>query len=151
MAPFVHRHRVRYHEMDGHRHVYNARYLEYVDVAMLEFLRELGWSFDESLAIGFDPLLARAEIDFRRAAVFDEDLEVAVEPTRLGRSSVDISFAIRTSAGEAVADVFVVYVNVDAAGCSTAIPPPVRRQPGKLTAERSQSDERSPVSRAHRG
>ncbi len=129
MAPFVHRHRVRYHEVDAHEHVYNARYLEYVDAAMIELLRDLGWSFNEAVALGFDPLLARAQIDFRRAAVFDEQLEIAVSPLRLGRSSLELSFAVRTSAGEAIADIIVVYVNVDPAESgATPIPSLVRAE-----------------------
>jgi acyl-CoA thioester hydrolase len=129
IAPFVHRHRVRYHEMDPHEHVYSARYLEYVDVAMLEFLLELGWGFEEALKLGFDPLLARAEIDFRRPAVYDEELEIVVAPKRLGTCSFDLGYAIRTAAREPIADVLVVYVNFDAAAShSRPIPEIVRAE-----------------------
>lgn len=113
-APFVHRHRVRYHETDAQHHVYNSRYLEYVDVAMIEFLRDLGWPYREAVARGFDPILARAEIDFRRAAVFEDELEVAVLPRRLGNTSVDIEFRVTTADGDLVAEILVVYVNFDA-------------------------------------
>jgi acyl-CoA thioester hydrolase len=128
-VPFVHRHRVRYHELDPHDHIYNARYLEFVDVAMIEFLRDLGWTFDEALAIGFDPLLAHAEIDFRSPGRFDEELEVVVSVRRLGTASLDIDYLIRVSGGAAVAEVAIAYVNVDpATGRSAPIPPVVRER-----------------------
>jgi acyl-CoA thioester hydrolase len=131
MTPFVHRHRVRYHELDPHDHVYNARYLEYVDVAMLEFLRDLGWGFDQALELGFDPLLARAEIDFRSPGRYDEELEVVVSVRRLGNASFDIDYLIRTAAGRSVAEVAVAYVNCDPqSGRSAAIPAAVRERLG---------------------
>jgi acyl-CoA thioester hydrolase len=126
--PFVHRHRVCYHELDPHDHVYSARYLEYVDVAMIEFLRDLGWSFDEALAIGFDPLLAHLEIDFRSPAIFDAELEIAVCPRRIGSTSFDIAYLISTAAGELTAEVTVAYVNVDPSSQRPAPIPPVVRE-----------------------
>jgi acyl-CoA thioester hydrolase len=124
---FVHRHRVRYHELDPHDHVYNSRYLEFVDVAMMEFLRDLGWGFEEALKLGFDPLLARAEIDFRSPARYDDELEVVVSVRRIGSASFDIDFLIRAEGGATVAEVAVAYVNCDpATGRSDPIPDLVR-------------------------
>lgn len=127
-APFVHRHRVRYHELDTHNHVYNSRYLEYVDVAMLEFLRDLGWGFDEALELGFDPLLARAVIDFRSPGRFDQELEVAVSVRRLGNASFDLDYLIRDEEAT-IAEVAVAYVNCDPeTGRSAPIPSVVRER-----------------------
>lgn len=126
---FVHRHRVRYHELDPHNHVYNARYLEFVDVAMIEFVRELGWSVEEALAIGFDPLLAHAEIDFRSPARVDAELEVVLSVRRLGSASLDVDYLVRDAGGEAVAEVAIAYVNVDPrTGRSAPIPAAVRER-----------------------
>jgi acyl-CoA thioester hydrolase len=127
--PFVYRHRVRYHELDTHDHVYNARYLEYIDVALLEFLRDLGWSFEEALALGFDPLLAHLEVDFHSPAGHDALLEVGVCVRRIGSSSFDIEYLIRTAENEAIAEAQVAYVNVDPdSERSTPIPPIVRER-----------------------
>ncbi|MFN8218222.1 MAG: acyl-CoA thioesterase [Solirubrobacterales bacterium] len=110
---FVHRLRVRYHEIDGQSHVYNARYLEYLDVAMVEFFRELGWGLDAALKAGFDPVLARVEMDFRMPARVDEILGVEVRPTRVGGASFDISFAVRADHGDTVLEAAIAYVNFD--------------------------------------
>jgi acyl-CoA thioester hydrolase len=132
VSPFVHRHRVRYHELDPHDHVYNARYLEYVDVAMLEFLRDLGWTFEEALGLGFDPLLAHLEIDFRSPARHDGELEIAVLVRRIGSASFDVEYPIRSAAGTAIADVTVAYVNVDPGSKRPAPIPAIVR--GRLEA-----------------
>ena len=78
MAGFVHELRVRYHETDAQHHVYNARYLEYLDVAMTEYLRDLGWPYAELVELGFDPVVGKIEIEFQRPAGFDEILRIEV-------------------------------------------------------------------------
>jgi acyl-CoA thioester hydrolase len=112
MPTFVHEMRVRYHETDPQRHVYNARYLEYLDVAMTEYFRELGWPFEQLVELGFDPVVGKVEIEFHRPAGFDEVLAIEVRPTRLGNSSLDLAFAIRTGL-DAVATATISYVNFD--------------------------------------
>lgn len=111
--PFVHRQRVRYHEIDAQSHAYASRYLEFVDAALIEFVRHLGWDYEEAVELGFDPAVVRAEIDFRRGARFDEVIEIAVRPLRLGRTSCDFGFEIDGPGGARVADVVLVYANFD--------------------------------------
>lgn len=128
MPAFVHELRVRYHETDPQHHVYNARYLEYLDVAMTEYLRELGWPYEEMVELGFDPVVGKVEIEFRRPAAFDEMLRIEVVPTRLGSSSLDLSFTVR-AAEELVATATISYVNFDAATrASRPIPDLVRER-----------------------
>ena len=44
--PFVHRHRVRYHECDPQGIVFNANWLTYFDVTLTEWFREAFGSYD---------------------------------------------------------------------------------------------------------
>ena len=122
----MHRHRVRYHETDAQQHVFNSRYLEFVDVAMTEFFRSLGWSYRELNAAGCDPSLVHVEIDFHRAATFDAELEITVRSTAVGNSSFTLTFAL-TEGGDRVATAVVVYVNYDiATRRSRPLPDPIR-------------------------
>jgi len=108
----VYRHHVRYHETDSQGYLFNARYLEVVDVAMTEYIRSLGYSYDAFVAAGADPSVVRAELDFKRPARFDDVLDVSVRCEEVGRSS----FRLRTSIardGEDLAAATLVYVNVD--------------------------------------
>ena len=50
--PFRFRFRVRYNECDAQQVVFNARYADYVDLAMTEFMRALGRDYKALLARG---------------------------------------------------------------------------------------------------
>lgn len=112
-VPFVYRHRVRYDEIDAQHHVYFSRYLEFVDAALIEFVRALGWDYEEAVELGFDPVVVRAEVDFHRGARFDELIEIEVRPRRLGESSMEFEFPIEGADGESLADLVLIYVNFD--------------------------------------
>jgi acyl-CoA thioester hydrolase len=139
LGELVHRHRVRYHETDAQRMVFNARYLEWVDVAMAEFLRRRGWDYGELIAEGCDPSLVTAKLEFKRPALFDDEVDVFVRPLQVGRSSFTLSFDIRHSTdGGSLAAAEVVYVNVDVdaqrsrplpAGVRTQLQAHLRREP----------------------
>jgi acyl-CoA thioester hydrolase len=121
MAPvserqFAHRLRIRYHEVDPQGIVFNSRYLEYLDVAMTEWFRWLGWPYPELVEAGLDPSLVSLKIDWAHPARFDEELLIGVSVDRVGSSSYTLVFEVcRASDGEQLAHASVVYVNFDAA------------------------------------
>lgn len=122
----VHRHCVRYHEVDGQGYLFNARYLEITDVAMTEFFRGLGWTYPQLVAGGTDPSVVSARLTFRRPARFDDEIEVDVTCPRIGDSSFDLAMVL-SRGGEELATVELVYVNVDAGGeMSVSLPAMVR-------------------------
>lgn len=108
----VHRHRVRYHEVDRQGYLFNGRFLELADTAMVEYFRALGWTYDNLIAGGTDPSVVRAELDFIAPALFDDELDACVECTRVGSSSFDLVIEV-SRIGQAIARVALVYVNVD--------------------------------------
>lgn len=110
--PFVHSIRVRYSETDAQKFLFNARYLEYADVAMTEFFRSLGWPYPRMLAAGFDPSLVRSTLDFEQPVQLDDVVDVEVTCTHVGTSSFRLSFSFSVCA-RPVALVESVYVNVD--------------------------------------
>ncbi|MBA3866800.1 MAG: acyl-CoA thioesterase [Solirubrobacterales bacterium] len=114
MTAFVHQIRVRYQETDMQRHVYFSRYLEYADIAMTEYFRELGWDYEELIDLGFDPVIGKLEIEYQQPARFDEVIEVEVTPARIGNSSFALDFAIRGPGDRPAAKATISYVNFDA-------------------------------------
>jgi len=113
---FAHRLRVRYHEVDPQGIVFNSRYLEYLDVAMTEWFRWLGWPYPDLVTAGLDPSLVSLTIDWTAPATFDEQLSVGLSLQRVGRSSYTLAFEIsRAETSELLATASVVYVNFDAA------------------------------------
>ncbi|MEV0225718.1 thioesterase family protein [Streptomyces sp. NPDC050704] len=107
-------HRVRYHEADAQGFLFNARYLELADVAMTEFFRALGWPYAELVAAGADPSVVSATLTFSKPARFDDLLDVTARCTRVGTSSFGLGVHVARGP-DTIAEIQLVYVNVDAA------------------------------------
>jgi acyl-CoA thioester hydrolase len=105
--------RVRYHETDPQGHVFNSRYLEYTDVALTEWIRSLGMPYSQFVAEGCDPTVVRTEIEYRAAAMFDDDLRIEVDLVDVGRSSFTLDFEIKRDEDDLIASARIVYVNLD--------------------------------------
>lgn len=121
--------RIRYGECDAQKVVFNARYADYVDVAMSEFMRALGYGAE--MASGeLDFQLVKQTLQWKASARFDQVLEIAVRTQYLGNTSVTLAFEFRIAGEEAViATVETVYVMVDAHTLAKkALPEPVRTQ-----------------------
>ena len=113
---FEHRLRVRYHETDQQGIVYHARYLEYLDVAMTEYFRHLGWDYRRLIREGCDPSIVRTTINFVRPAGFEDEICIRVRPVRIGNSSFTLSYEITNCQDdEPLLSAETVYVNFDAA------------------------------------
>jgi acyl-CoA thioester hydrolase len=132
--------RVRYHETDQQGIVFHARYLEYIDVAFTEYLRYLGWRYDELKVIGFDPAIVRTGMEFSQPARFNDDIQITVMPKNIGRSSFTMAYQVaRMSDRTVVASAETTYVNIDSAlHKSRPIPEDVRV---KLFADAGMAEE----------
>jgi acyl-CoA thioester hydrolase len=113
-VPSLLSHRVRYHEVDAQGFLFNSRYLELADVGMTELFRQLGYSYSDLLAAGADPSVVSARLTYHAPAFLDDIVEVATRCTRVGGSSFDLVFNVRRT-DDSIAEMTLVYVNVDAA------------------------------------
>ncbi|WP_207918717.1 acyl-CoA thioesterase [Saccharopolyspora karakumensis] len=117
---------MRYHEVDLQGYLFNARYLEILDVAMAEYFRSLGWSYSDLNRAGMDPSVVSANLRFASPARFDDVLDVETRCSRVGSSSFDLGFTV-TSGSREIATAELTYVNVDAAETrAQPIPPSIR-------------------------
>jgi acyl-CoA thioester hydrolase len=107
--------RARYYEVDQQGVVFNSWYLAWFDEAMLIFLSRRGLDNAALTAAGIDYQLVRSEIDWRTGVRFDEAVEIAVRPGRIGTTSFDVHFAVRRGGAETCA-ARIVYVAVARAG-----------------------------------
>jgi acyl-CoA thioester hydrolase len=113
-VPFTHTVRVRYGECDLQGVVFNANWLAFVDDAMTEYLRHLGFDPTETwLGHGpFDVMLVDAHLTWSAPARFDDTIDLTVVPTRLGTTS----FVLTTTAtveGRPTCTTVVTYVVID--------------------------------------
>ena len=82
--------RVRISEIDIGAVVFNARYLDYLDIAVTEYLRSV--RLGEGTGLGGMHLVARTAIDYRAPIHFDEQIELRLRCTRIGTSSLSLAF-----------------------------------------------------------
>lgn len=92
--PFRHYVRVRYQDCDSQHVVFNARYGDYLDLAVTEFLA--------AAMPGRDPFKGNFEIQLKKQSIewfaparFQDVLEISAYVTRLGRTSFNMQFDIR--------------------------------------------------------
>ncbi len=86
--------RVRYAEIDAQAVVFNSRYLEYFDIGITEYWRAAGvhdrWPHHASPEFH----VARAEVDYKAPILLDEEIDICVRASRVGRSSMTYMFEL---------------------------------------------------------
>jgi acyl-CoA thioester hydrolase len=116
-AEFAHSHRlrVRYSEVDPQGVVFNARYLDYADIAVTEYWRAIKTAGLWGEAI-LECHVAKATIDFRRPVTADEEIDVMARTSRFGNSSmttlVEIHGAGDTDDLRAAVEIVAVHVDL---------------------------------------
>jgi acyl-CoA thioester hydrolase len=88
---FSARTRVGFSDTDAQGIVYYGRYNPYFDLARVEYLRSLGLLQPRGKAGDF--VMRANDVEYFAPAVFDDEIEVCVRVSRLGRTSVTFEFA----------------------------------------------------------
>jgi len=117
---------MRFRDLDPMGHVNNAVFLSYCELARTQFY--LKHKFKRGLH-DIDFILARAEIDYVAAAEWGDEIQVAVWPSKIGKTSFTLSYEIReTTSGRVLATSSSVLVSYDyARKRPKEIPPDFRR------------------------
>jgi len=110
--------RVRYGECDAQGIVFNARWVEYVDVAASEYTRALFGSVD-----GLDWRLVKQTLEWRAPGRYDDVLDIRVRTLRVGTTSFALASAFhRLGEPDPLVTAETVYVAVDpVAGVKRAV------------------------------
>ena len=114
-ACFAHRFRIRYAEGDLQGIVFNSRYLEYADLLVTEYFRDLDLGFSGENSLEFH--VARALVEYRQPIEVDEWIEGRIRCTRLGNSSMTTAIELHGEKAEEDlrAEIELVHVHVDVA------------------------------------
>jgi acyl-CoA thioester hydrolase len=88
---FSARTRVGFSDTDAQGIVYYGRYNPYFDLARVEYLRSLGLLQQRGEAGNF--VMRANDVEYFAPAVFDDEIEVFVRVSRVGRTSVTFAFA----------------------------------------------------------
>ncbi|HYD09737.1 MAG TPA: thioesterase family protein [Acidimicrobiales bacterium] len=119
MSTYVHRIRVRYGECDMQKVVFNANYLAYCDDAAEGWVRSKGASIHD---VGWDFMLKKSVIEWSGAAGYPDEIDIAVEATRWGNTSFDVTFSGTVGERPIFTNV-ITYVGVKL-GTLETMPPP---------------------------
>jgi acyl-CoA thioester hydrolase len=123
-ASHTHRMRVAYGDCDPSGVVFNPNYLVFYDVALTEFWREHAGGYGTMMEEGVDLQVVEATIRYKAPARFDEEIDVTVEVTRLGTTSMITRGAIYRD-GTLLVELDLAYVFVEARAL-TKVPIPDR-------------------------
>jgi len=125
---FSHRIRVRWAEVDPQGIVFNPNYLMYFDVAVTEYWRAIGCPYPGAfLAQGADAYLIKATLEYKAPARFDDELDVFMHVSRIGRSSMTVLGAVCRE-NEQLVSAELIYVFASTTDRkSTSVPGSIRR------------------------
>ncbi|MDR1428718.1 MAG: acyl-CoA thioesterase [Spirochaetaceae bacterium] len=112
---------VRTYECDSYGHVNNANYLNYLEFARYEFLRDIGFDYPNVVKSGYGVYIARIEIDYKKPAVTDDELVIRSWPVKKGAVSGVVAQKI-TRGDDTIAEANVTWALVDKRGLPSKIP-----------------------------
>ncbi len=128
--PFSYLLRVRYSECDAQAVVFNAKYVEFIDIAGGEYFRALWGDYKNLLEKGMDVQVVNVNVSWKAPALYDDVLALNMGPKRIGNSSftLEIDFINYTSK-QVIATGEITYVLVSVKEHQKmAIPDEIREQ-----------------------
>jgi len=117
---------VRTYECDSYGHVNNANYLNYLEYARCEYLRDVGFDYPAMVKAGYGIYVARVEIDYKKPAFTDDVLLIKSWPVKRGAVSGVIGHEIWRGE-DLLAAAKITWGFVNSKGHPTRIPPELDR------------------------
>jgi acyl-CoA thioester hydrolase len=113
---------VRTYECDSYGHVNNAVYLNYLEFARYEFLKDVHFDYPAMIRAGYGVYVARVEIDYKKSARADDVLVIRSRPVKKGAVSGIIAQEINRG-DELLVEAKVTWAFVDSRGMPVKLPP----------------------------
>jgi acyl-CoA thioester hydrolase len=102
--------------------VNNANYLNYLEFARYELLKDTGFDYSAMIEAGYGIYIARIEIDYKKPAVTDDELFIKSRSVKKGAVSGIIAQEIWRG-DELLCEAKVTWAFVDSKGQPAKIPP----------------------------
>ena len=119
---------VRSYEIDSLGHVNNAVYLSWLEEASFVFLAQHGLPFRAFADLGWYPIVAHAQVDYRREDSPGDQITVEGWPIRYGSTSMRLGYRfLRGPNHELVAEAERVWVFVKTGEGKIAVPEVIRQ------------------------
>ncbi len=78
---------VRHYECDAYGHVNNANYLNYLEHARGEFLKDIGFDYAGFVKEGYGIYVVKISISYKASALPDDKLDIITKPIKRKRAS----------------------------------------------------------------
>ena len=121
--------RVRWGECDAQGIVFNAQYMNYIEVAQAEYFRNLGMPhYGEEVRKRFDLATVKATIEYLAPARVDDLLDIYTRVSRLGNSSITFDTEMYVDGADTACNkAELIYANFNAdTGMPRRIPDDIR-------------------------
>jgi acyl-CoA thioester hydrolase len=122
MTRSILRHRVPFYETDAMGIVHHSNYVRYLELARIAWMDEHDRPYREYVAGGRHFATTRVEIDYVRAAEFDDVLEIATWLDWVAGATLAMAYEI-TRAAAPIAEARTEHAMVDGSGRPCRIPP----------------------------
>ncbi len=132
--------RVRWGECDAQGIVFNAQYMNFIEVAQAEYFRDLGLRlYGDELRERFDLATVKSTLEYMAPARVDDMLDILVRVSHIGRTSIVFNTEMyHIGAKKPCNRAEVIYANFDAdTGAARPIPDDLRRLIGAYEATRA--------------
>ncbi len=115
--------KVRTYECDSYGHVNNATFLNYCEVARVELLEKMGYDLADLKKAGFLLVIVKIEMEYKKPAYANEELEVSVNWIECGKTSAVFEQEIyNRKNNELIARAKIIWVATDLTGKPIVIP-----------------------------
>jgi acyl-CoA thioester hydrolase len=94
--------RVRFAETDALKIAHHTAYFVWFEVARTELLRSVGLPYTEIRRRGFNTPLVEAFANYVAPAKYEDEVEVKIWPSKLGRSSIRLEYRVTKVRGGSV-------------------------------------------------
>jgi acyl-CoA thioester hydrolase len=91
--------RVRFNEVDLQGVVHHTQIVTYLEIARVEYWRSLGISYRAMRDEGYEFIINKVAVEYKRPLFFDEIIEVAVGVKSMARASFVLAYEIRKKDG----------------------------------------------------
>jgi acyl-CoA thioester hydrolase len=82
---------VRWRDLDAYDHVNNSQFLSYIEEARIQWFGSLPGPWRDAAA---EPILAAAQINFRRPITYPATLVIELQTARIGTTSITVNHTI---------------------------------------------------------
>ena len=99
MKPYIHK--VNYYETDKMGITHHSNYVRFMEEARVDFLDQIGWSFDKLEAKGLVSPVLSIECTFKKSTKFADKIECVVKVVKLSALKLTLAYEF-TCGGEVV-------------------------------------------------